>query len=106
VPFRPFQPIQTDNAEGGSTILDRLMDLVAASFNALANVVCNDTIVKFNLDNTQDWPVTHGLKAVKTWEVVDRDANAVVWRSTAVNTNPSTILLRASAAVNVKLRFM
>ena len=55
---------------------------------------------------TTDVTVRHGLQApVKTWEIVDRTANAVVWRSATVNTNRDTIILQASAGVTVLVRF-
>lgn len=104
---KPFQPENTSSQPGGSTILDRLMTAVSESFASLRRAVTNDTLIKASLDNTRDWPVVHRLgHAATSWEVVDRDANAVVWQSTAPNDRPgSVILLRASASVNVTLRF-
>ena len=49
--------------------------------------------------------VNHGLgRSVQGWTVVDKNANADVWQSTATNNfKDKQILLRASAAVTVKL---
>lgn len=103
----PFQPDNSTGQPGGSTFLDRMLDKVKASFDSLRGVVTNDVLVTATLDNTRDWPVSHFLKGTpKTWEVVDQDANAVIWRSKAANSRPSSvILLRSSAPVNVTLRF-
>lgn len=104
---KPFQPDSSSQAPGGSTFLDRMLAKIAESFASLTNAVTNDTLVRVDLDNTRDWPVAHGLgQPVRTWEVVDQDANAVIWRSQAVNRAPkAVILLRASAPVSVLLRF-
>lgn len=103
---RPFQPLPGDvTADPG--LLDRIQAAIADAFDALKRTVTNDKIVSVTLDNTRDWPVTHGLgHAPASWEVVDLDGNATVWRSTAVNARPrDVILLRASAPVNVRVRF-
>ena len=42
---------------------------------------------------------------LSTWEIVDKDATADVWRSPTTNADRTAILLRASAAVTVRLRF-
>jgi len=106
--MKPFQPDNSTGQPGGSTFLDRMLAKVAASFDSLRGAVTNDVLVTASLDNTKDWPVPHGLDyAPKTWEVVDQDANATIWRSPAVNARPAAVmLLRASAAVNVTIRFM
>lgn len=105
--MKPFQPDNTTGQAGGSTILDRMLQAIADSINSLVKAVTNDNVVTATLDNTQDWPVTHGLGApVATWDVVDINGNATVWQSTAKNDSPSrVILLRSSAAVTVNLRF-
>ena len=104
--MKAFRAENTSGQEGGSTILDRLMSAVEASFDSLKGAVLNDTLVRATL-GTGDTVVTHGLGYVpRTWEIVDRDANANVWRSPTVNQRASsTIILRASAAVTVLLRF-
>ena len=100
---KPFQAPNTSDQPGGSTILDRLGDLIEESFDSLAQAVTNDVIVTATLGAT-DVIVTHGLGyPPKTWEVVDRDANATVWRTAVATTK--TITLRASASVKVALRF-
>lgn len=56
---------------------------------------------------TTDTKVFHGLeRPVTEWAVIDRNANAVIWQSTAANTQPQLyIILQASAAVTARLRF-
>ncbi len=103
---KPFQAPNTSGQEGGSTILDRLGDLIEESFESLRKAVLNDVLVPATL-GAADTVVTHGLGHLpETWEVVDRDADANVWRSPTVNTRPlTTIILRATGAVHVTLRF-
>jgi len=104
---KAFTPFSTGEYDGGSPLIDRMVSAISDSFASLLRTVTNDKLVRTTLDNTRDWPVTHGLghKAV-TWEVVDQDANATVWRSKAVNPrDANVILLRASAAVSVLVRF-
>lgn len=99
--MRTFRAVNT-----GNTILDRMLSAIESALGSLAGAVTNDRLVTVAI-GTSDTPVTHGLgHPVRTWEVVDRDANAVVWRPpTTVNNRPAQVLiLRASAAVNVKLR--
>jgi hypothetical protein len=104
---KAFTPFTTGGYDGGSPLIDRIISAVGDSFTSLLKAVTNDKLVRATLDNTRDWPVTHALGYVPaTWEVVDIDANATVWRSKAVNARASSmILLRASAPVTVLLRF-
>lgn len=106
--MKPFQAPNTSQQAGGSLILDRALADIEDSINSLANAVTNDVLVRVSLDNTKDWPVTHGLgHQVQTWDVVDRNANAVVWQPPTVNSSPTrVILLRASAPVSILVRFM
>lgn len=103
----PFQAPSTDGKEGGSKILDRVLAMLETSIGSLRRAVTNDKLVRIALDNSRDWPVTHGLgHAVQTWEIVDRNANATVWQPATRNATPaSSILLRSSAAVSVLVRF-
>jgi hypothetical protein len=98
-PFRAFSV--------GLDLVDRALQDIEASFMSLQQAVTNAKLVRATLDNTRDWPVTHGLGYVPTsWEIVDKDAAADVWRSSAVNPRQSTVmLLRASAPVAVIVRF-
>ena len=105
--MKPFKPANSTGQVGGSTFLDRMLDAVASSFDSLARAVTNDVLVRATLSSSADTPVTHGLGfAPRTWEIVDQNANAVVWQSPVANPRAaSVILLRASAAVTVLLRF-
>lgn len=102
-----FSPLNTSGAEGGSTLLDRIQALLKKALDALANgKLDNSTLVPATIAAV-DTTVYHNLgQPVASWDIVDRDANANVWRSPTVNGNPSrTIILRASVPVNVVIRF-
>lgn len=100
-----FIPSNSQNLRD-KTWIDRMMELIQKSFDSLLRAVTNDIIVTATI-GTGDTVVRHGLGAPPTsWEVVDINANAVVWRSATVNATPAqTIILKASAPVIVKLRF-
>lgn len=104
--MKPFQAPNTSGQEGGSTILDRIGDLIEESFDSLAQAVTNDVLVNAAIAVT-DTVVTHGLgHPVTTWEVVRRDGPGAVYESSTVSKDPSkTIILKASAAVNTMIRF-
>lgn len=107
--MRPYKgPISTAGQEGGSTLLDRVLLALVDTLDSLKAVVSNDVLVRhtFGVAAT-DSIVTHGLGFTpRTWEIVDQDASAVVWKSGTRNSRPTlTIILRASAPVTVVLRF-
>lgn len=94
----------------GNALLDRILRRLRETLFSLRNAVVNDRLVTvtFPAANT-DVQVFHGLDApVRTWEVVDRDCDVQVWRSSTVNTRPrDTIILRVSGApCSVLVRFM
>lgn len=98
-----FQGFNSSNLEGGSTTMDRLIGNIAKFAGLLRKAVRNDALVTHAV-GTSDTVVPHGLGQVPTtWEVVDRDANAVVWRTAAMTR--VSVTLRASAPVNVLIRF-
>jgi hypothetical protein len=101
-----FNPPSSTGQPGGSTFLDRVLAMIQASLDSLARVVTDDVLVRALIGVT-DTPVTHGLGyQPRTWDVVDRDSNAVVWRSGTVNQRASmVIILKASAPVTVQIRF-
>jgi hypothetical protein len=107
--MRPYKgPISTAGAEGGSTVLDRVINALVDVFDSLKKVVTNDVLVRHVFSAaTTDSIVTHGLGfAPRTWEIVDQDANAVLWRSGTRNERPTqTLIMQASAPVTVVLRF-
>jgi len=96
-----FLPFRTDVYWG-----DLLMQKLVGAFDTLAKAVTNDHIVRQAI-GTGDTRVYHGLgHQVETWEVVDRNANAVIWQSLTVNATPETfIILKASAPVTASVRF-
>ncbi len=104
---KPFRAPNSTGQPGGSTFLDRVLGMIEDSITSLRNAVTNDSIVSVKLDNTRDWPVSHGLgHKVTTWDIVDKSNAADVWQSQVFNSRPSfVILLRASAPVTVALRF-
>jgi len=102
--------IPFDVQDTGQSLLDRILGRLRITLRSLELAVTNDRLVSvaFPASNT-DVQVFHGLAAPpRSWEVIDRDADVNVWRSSTVNTKPrETIILRASAApVTVTVRFM
>jgi hypothetical protein len=103
----PFAFEQTEGKPGGSNLLDRLIVRLEATLDSLAKAVTNERLLAETLPvATTDVTILTGLNApVRTWEVVDRSANAVVWRSPTVNGRPrETLILQASAPVSVLIR--
>lgn len=102
-----FSALNTSAAPGGSIILDRIQGSIKLALDILAAFkLDNSKIVRAPIATT-DTIVTHNLgQAVTSWDIVDQDANAVVWKSATVNGTPTkTIILRASAPVTVAIRF-
>lgn len=98
----------TAGQPGGSNILDRVVAAISSALEALGDVVNNDKVVTQRLVAAAgDQKVFHGLgSAPKAWDLIDQDANAVVWRSATVNPTPQDYLLfRTTADVNVTIRF-
>ena len=102
----PFEVNDTAGQPGGSALLDRILARLRTTLRSLQKAVTNETLVRATIAVT-DTQVFHGLDAPPTtWEVVDSDADANVWRSATVNARPRhLIILRASAPVTVLLRF-
>lgn len=96
-----FLPFRVDVPWG-----DKLMGYLVAAFDSLTKAVTNDHIIRQAI-GTGDTKVFHGLgHQVETWEIVDQNANAVIWQSPTVNATPETfILLKASAPVTASVRF-
>jgi hypothetical protein len=100
--------IPFDVEDTGSSLLDRIMRRLSTTIDSLTNAVTNDHLVSVTfLSASTDVIVRHGLDGPPvSWDVVDRDANANVWRSPTVNIRPrEVIILRASAAAIVLVRF-
>lgn len=87
----------------------RMLDILSGFYDALVQlgrtVVTSE--VNQTLPATTDTKVFHGLgHAVTEWTVLNKNANADVWQSTAANTHPELyIILQASAAVTARIRF-
>lgn len=106
--MRPFRSFATEGQPGGSLVLDRLVGELDETFRGLERAVTNDKLARATfVAPGVDVTVTHALGAPpRTWEVVDLDAAAVVYRSPTVNAKPTTtIILRASAPCIAVLRF-
>ena len=106
MPAVPFIAEYSSQAPSGSTFLDRMLQRIEKAIGSLQKAVLNESLVTATI-GTGDTVVTHGLGApVQTWEVVDINANAVVWKSATAPSNPRMqIVLKASGTVTVKLRF-
>ena len=114
-----LQTLKTAGSEGGSTLLDRVQGLLATWTARLKNAVTNDVIIgppKSKSDpagiivGAASVKVTHGLgHPPVSWEVVYKDANAVVWEDTTVavaNVDRTKWLwIKASGTATVWIRF-
>jgi hypothetical protein len=92
----------------GNRVVDAIFQRIVTTLQSLKRVVTNDHVVRVTFGAaTTDVQVFHGLDApVDTFEVVDRDADVRVWRSTSVNARPRhLIIMQASAAATVRVRF-
>ena len=99
-------PFDFQDSEAGP--LAKLFRRLRDTLGSLADVVTNDRLVRVTFAlATTDVAVLHGVGApVRTWEIVDKDADANVWRSATVNNRlRDTIILQASAPVTVLIRF-
>jgi len=103
-------PFDVEQESTGIPVLDRVLRRLRDVLQSLRLVVTNDRLVVVTFaDANTDVQVFHGLAApVRSWEVVDRDCDVNLWRSSTVNARPrDTIILRASAApLAVTVRFM
>lgn len=89
-------------------MFDRLVQRLRDTFASLQHVVTNDRLVRvtFSAGNT-DVQVRHGLDGPPvSWEVVDRDTDANLWRSDTLETRRDVIILRSSAPTTVTIRFI
>lgn len=101
-----FRSYNTSSLPGGSTLLDRIIGEIARTFAQLRDAVGNDRIVRVSLKAGQDNLVVHGLGAPpRSWEIVDKDAQSDVWRSTTTTVTAQAIVFRCSADVNALIRF-
>lgn len=87
--------------------LDKMVLALEKTLGALVNAVTNDAIIPAALD-TVAVRVFHGLGESPTaWEVVGRDAAAVVYEDPSIlnDARDRYLWLAASAPVNVRVRF-
>ena len=99
--IRPTEATVRD-AGGLARVLGGFYDVLTA----LTRRTSVESLITVALLSGQDNRIPHGLPgSLSTWEIVDINADANVWRSATVNADRSVILLRASAAVTVRLRF-
>lgn len=105
-----FTAIQTQGQQGGSSVLDRVIKFVGDAFSKIGDVVNNDRIVSvtFAAGALTGVQVQHSLGFVpKSWDVVDLDTDARIWRSDNAAGVDSTqvFTFNASAPCNAKIRF-
>ena len=85
-----------------ATLCDFYDAIVALRRGGRVESVVSVTLAAGSVDNR----IAHGLRGtLSAWEIIDKSANADVWKSGTANADPTVILLRASAAVTVRLRF-
>lgn len=104
--MKAFPHITTEGQEGGSTLLDRIIQSLTETFASLAKVVTNDRIVTVQL-STAPTNVTHGLpSAPAAIDVVGLNAGEVVYESSVFNPNRRQyVTMLATGPVTAKLRF-
>lgn len=88
--------------------LAKVQDNIFNAFQALPFdfLILNGNFVEATIANV-DTPVEHGLKRdLIGWVIVDKNANADVWKSATANPRPQDqIILIATASVAVKIYF-
>lgn len=93
-----FKRINTDNFD-----INRVQDNIQNLVNQINISITNGTIINTQVLTT-DTIVNHLLgRKPKGWIVVDKDANADVWRSGS--TTDKKVILSATTSVNVVLYF-
>lgn len=104
--MKAFPHITTEGQEGGSTLLDRIMQSLTETFASLAKAVTNDRIVTVPLSTTPR-NVYHGLpSAPAAIDVVGVDAGFVVYESSTFNPDRRQfVTMVATGTVTAKLRF-
>jgi hypothetical protein len=102
----PFVVEDTAGRQGGSALLDRILDRLRNTLNSLSKAVTNERLVTTSLGTTPT-QVFHGMNGPPVaWEIVGRSAGEVVYEPAIVNGNRNKYLyLQATGAVNVVVRF-
>lgn len=85
--------------------LNRLQTSIAQAYDGLVDIPLNaGQLISEVLIGTSPTLVSHKLnREWQGWIVVDRNANAQVWKSTSQPAPSAAIALQASSAVTVKL---
>lgn len=104
--MKAFPHITTEGQEGGSTLLDRIIQSLTETFASLAKVVTNDRIVTVSLSTTPR-DVYHGLTYPPTAiDVVGLNAGEAVYESPTFNPDRRQfVTMLATGPVTAKLRF-
>ena len=93
---------------GGGYESARTQDFTGEALKKLSrdNPILDSNTVTAEI-GTSDTEVDHGLgRATQGWVVVDKNANADVWKSTTTNAAPERkVILKASATVTAKILF-
>ncbi len=104
--MKAFPHITTEGQEGGSTLLDRIIQSLTETFASLAKAVTNDRIVTVSLSTTP-LNVFHGLPSAPTAiDVIGLNAGFAVYESATFNPDRrSFVTMLATGPVTAKLRF-
>lgn len=102
--MRTFQKIYTTDA-----LQQRLQDNIANSFNQfeqlpqLDSLIVKDVVLSAAGDNI----VSHKLnRPIQGWQIIRLNANAVIYESTTVNNQPSSVvILKTTANCTVSILF-
>jgi len=104
--MKAFPHITTEGQDGGSTLLDRIIQSLTETFASLAKAVTNDRIITVPLSTTPR-NVYHGLTyPPAAIDVVGLDAGYAVYESQTFNPlRKQYVTLLATGTVTAKLRF-
>lgn len=104
--MKAFPHITTEGQEGGSSLLDRIIQSLTETFASLAKAVTNDRIVTVSLSTTP-LNVYHGLTFPPTSiDVIGLSAGEVVYESPVFNPlRRQYVTMLATGPVTARLRF-
>jgi hypothetical protein len=104
--IKAFPHITTEGQDGGSTLLDRIVQSLTETFASLAKAVTNDRIVTVSLSTTP-LNVYHSLPSAPTAiDVVGLNAGEAVYESATFNPlRRQYVTMLATGPVTAKLRF-
>lgn len=104
--MKAFPHITTEGQEGGSSLLDRVIQSLTETFASLAKAVTNDRIVTVSLSTTP-LNVYHGLTFPPTAiDVIGLSAGEAVYEDPTFNPlRRQYVTMLATGPVTAKLRF-